>query len=162
MPVLRGAGAGGTLQSVFQHHACWHSLSSLNRANITLTSRSCVPEAVLEDTQGKYPPRPRPRPSWAPDKADLLAAVAGLPLGCFSGALLLTRDPPTGSGHLSLTPASNWEEQDGLRFPSPSISRLKPSSPAWQAYDHRCSSPSLTVDPSSPQQPWVLQASLMV
>ena len=85
--------------------------------------------------------------SWAPSGADLLAGVTGVALCCPSGALLLTCDPSPGCGYLLLGPASTW---DGLRFPSPSSFSLKPSSPAWQAYDQRCSSLSLSDGPHKP------------
>lgn len=45
--------------------------------------------------------------SWSPDEANLLVVVSGILLLCSFGALLLTRDLYPGSGHLSLTLASN-------------------------------------------------------
>lgn len=83
--------------------------------------------------------------------------VGWSPSYCSLGALLLTHDPFPGSGHLSLTLASNWEEGDGLRFLSPGNSSLKSSSRAWQAYD-RCSSPSLTGGPYQPLADQVSQS----
>lgn len=70
--------------------------------------------------------------SWAPNEADLLAGVSGIPSCCPSGTLLLTCNPSPGSGHLLVAPASNWWEWDEPRFPFPSNLIY---SPCWQAYD---------------------------
>ena len=46
--------------------------------------------------------------SWAPDGTDLLAGVREVRLCCPSCALMLTCDPPPGSGHLLLARTSDW------------------------------------------------------
>lgn len=51
-------------------------------------------------------------------------------------------------------------EWGGLRFPFPNTFSVKLSSPAWQAYDWRCSYPSLTDGPH--QQARFLEVSLML
>ena len=63
VPVQSGARPGGTLQAIFKARACWRSLSSLCTAKITLKSRSHVPEAGLEHTQGRALPAPAPAPA---------------------------------------------------------------------------------------------------
>lgn len=88
---------------------------------------------------------------WALIKADMLAKEAGVPLCFCSGDHLLIYDPSPCSGHLLLVLVSNWKECDGLGLPSPNNFGLKPSSPAWQAYNWRCSFPSLIGESHQPR-----------